>query len=105
MVDSKPRLVLSGGSRCKSTPDGPSLDLKASTIVEFTCDASIFGPGQPRLLGQLPPGDDEIACSYFIEWKTHVSHSVPLRAVSNLLSNPSLHALPAKKEEYGASSP
>ncbi|KAF9447842.1 mannose 6-phosphate receptor domain-containing protein [Macrolepiota fuliginosa MF-IS2] len=71
VVDSKPRLVLSSGSHCKATPDGSTLDLKASTIIEFVCDTSIFGAGQPRLLGQLPPGDDEIGCSYFIEWKTH----------------------------------
>jgi hypothetical protein len=72
VVDSKPRLILSEGSSCKATPGGANLEVKASTIVEFVCDTSIFGAGQPRLVGQLPPGDDEVGCSYFIEWKTHV---------------------------------
>lgn len=70
VVDSRPRLVLSDGSSCKATPGGSNLNLKASTIVEFVCDTSIFGTGQPRLLGQLPPGDDEVGCAYFIEWAT-----------------------------------
>ncbi|KAJ3571540.1 hypothetical protein NP233_g3690 [Leucocoprinus birnbaumii] len=70
VVDSRPRLTLSEGSACKAKPGGSSLDLKASTIVEFVCDSSIFGAGQPRLVGQLPPGDDEVGCAYFIEWPT-----------------------------------
>lgn len=75
MVDYKPRLVFSDGSKCKASPDGADLDLKASTIIEFVCDTSVPGAGKPRLLGQLPPGDDEVGCSYFIEWKTNVSKS------------------------------
>ncbi|KXN84971.1 hypothetical protein AN958_11816 [Leucoagaricus sp. SymC.cos] len=71
VIGSRPRLVLSEGSRCKASPDGSTLDLKASTIIEFICDTSVFGAGQPRLVGQLPPGDDEVGCSYFIEWKTN----------------------------------
>lgn len=65
--------MLSDGSSCKANPGGSNLDLKASTIIEFICDTSIFGAGQPRLVGQLPPGDDEVGCAYFIEWGTHVS--------------------------------
>jgi hypothetical protein len=41
-------------------------------MVEFVCDASVFGVGSPRLLAQLPPGEDEIGCAYVIEWRTHV---------------------------------
>lgn len=48
------------------------MDVRASALVEFVCDMSIFGPGTPRLLAQLPPGDDEAGCAYVIEWKTHV---------------------------------
>jgi len=66
--------VLSDGSSCKA-PDGSDLGLKASTIIEFICDTSIFGTGQPRLVGQLPPGDDDIGCFYVIQWGTHVSDS------------------------------
>ncbi|KAF7783900.1 hypothetical protein Agabi119p4_65 [Agaricus bisporus var. burnettii] len=71
VVESRPRLVFSDGSNCKASPDGASLGMKASTIVEFICDTSVFGAGKPRLVGQLPPGDDEVGCSYFIEWKTN----------------------------------
>jgi len=74
VIDSRPRLVLSDGSSCKA-PDGSDLGLKASTIIEFICDTSIFGTGQPRLVGQLPPGDDDIGCFYVIQWGTHVSDS------------------------------
>jgi len=73
VVDSRPRLVLSDGSSCKATPGGSDLNLKASAIIEFICDTSIFGAGQPRLVGQLPPGDDDIGCTYVIQWGTHVS--------------------------------
>lgn len=41
-------------------------------MVEFVCDASVYGIGSPRLLAQLPPGEDEIGCAYVIEWRTHV---------------------------------
>ncbi|KAG5651212.1 hypothetical protein H0H81_009459 [Sphagnurus paluster] len=29
--------------------------------------------GTPRLIAQLPPGDDEEACAFFLEWRTHVA--------------------------------
>lgn len=48
------------------------MEVRASALVEFVCDMSTFGPGTPRLLAQLPPGDDEAGCAYVIEWKTHV---------------------------------
>uniref|UniRef100_A0A8H7Y9Y3 Autophagy-related protein 27 n=1 Tax=Psilocybe cubensis TaxID=181762 RepID=A0A8H7Y9Y3_PSICU len=63
LLDSKPRLVISGGSKCKSG------DIRASTVIQFVCDVSLGNSG-PRFSAQLPPGDDEDACAYFIEWKT-----------------------------------
>lgn len=69
--DSRPRFVLSGGSYCK-TDDTPGV-IRGSALVEFACDKSILGPGQPRLVAQLPPGDDEEACAWVIEWRTRVS--------------------------------
>lgn len=53
-----------GGSKCASGST-------ASTIIDFICDKSVFSAGEPRLLAQLPPGDNE-ACSFFVEWRTHV---------------------------------
>jgi hypothetical protein len=70
--DSRPRFVLSGGSYCKAQADGTSRDMRGSALVEFSCDKSIFGPGQPCLVAQLPPGDDEEACAWVIEWRTYV---------------------------------
>ena len=72
--DSRPRFVLSGGSFCKARADSTPGDMRGSALVEFTCDKSILGPGQPRLVAQLPPGDDEEACAWVIEWRTHVCH-------------------------------
>lgn len=69
--DSRPRLTFSNGSRCKSKSGDNQI--RASTVVEFVCDSSVFGSGMPRLVAQLPPGDDEDACAFFIEWKTHVA--------------------------------
>jgi hypothetical protein len=70
--DSKPRFILSGGSYCKARADDIPGDMKGSALVEFACDKSVFGPGQPRLVAQLPPGDDEEACAWVIEWRTPV---------------------------------
>ncbi|KAF8799901.1 mannose 6-phosphate receptor domain-containing protein [Phlegmacium glaucopus] len=69
--DSRPRFVLSGGSYCKVKGDDIPGDMRGSALVEFTCDKTIFGLGQPRLVAQLPPGDDEEACAWVIEWRTH----------------------------------
>ncbi|PPQ77560.1 hypothetical protein CVT25_011420 [Psilocybe cyanescens] len=63
IFDSRPRYVISGGSRCKSGEN------RASTMVQFVCDMS-FGSSGPRLMAQLPPGEDESACAYVIEWRT-----------------------------------
>ncbi|KAJ3544610.1 hypothetical protein NMY22_g2724 [Coprinellus aureogranulatus] len=70
IYDGRPRLVLSEGSKCKSS-NGDALDIRASTIVDFVCDPGVFGPGQPRLVAQLPPGKADAACAFVIEWKTH----------------------------------
>ncbi|KAG5644975.1 hypothetical protein DXG03_007347 [Asterophora parasitica] len=59
------------GSRCKSKSGDNQI--RASTIVDFVCDTSVFGSGVPRLVAQLPPGDDEDACAFFLEWRSHVA--------------------------------
>ncbi|KAF8902188.1 mannose-6-phosphate receptor binding domain-containing protein [Gymnopilus junonius] len=69
VIDARPRLVMSNGSRCKAKSDGQPGDARGSSIVEFVCDASA-GTGVPRLVAELPPGDDEIACAYVFEWRT-----------------------------------
>jgi len=67
-------MILSGGSYCKARADQaiPG-ETRGSALVEFTCDRSVFGRGQPRLIAQLPPGDDEIACAWVVEWRTHLA--------------------------------
>ncbi|KAF9476918.1 mannose 6-phosphate receptor domain-containing protein [Pholiota conissans] len=71
IFDSRPRFVMSGGSRCKPKAGDQTTEIRASTMVEFVCDASVYGQGSPRLLAQLPPGEDEVGCAYVIEWRTH----------------------------------
>ncbi|KAK0461741.1 mannose-6-phosphate receptor binding domain-containing protein [Desarmillaria tabescens] len=61
--DNTVRIVLTSGSQCNSQNT-------ANTVIEFICDTSVFGAGTPRLLVQLPQGDDE-ACAFFVEWRTH----------------------------------
>ncbi|KAJ3985587.1 mannose-6-phosphate receptor binding domain-containing protein [Lentinula detonsa] len=65
-----PKMVMENGSRCKSE-NGQSRDDRAGTIVEFICDTSVYGSGTPRLTAQWPPHNDELACVFFIEWRTH----------------------------------
>ncbi|TCD70112.1 hypothetical protein EIP91_004841 [Steccherinum ochraceum] len=67
VVDGHPILTFTDGSACLS-----SNDLHASTAVRFVCDTSVFGSGSPQLIAQLPLAD-ESACSFFIEWRTHVA--------------------------------
>ncbi|KAF8890094.1 mannose-6-phosphate receptor binding domain-containing protein [Infundibulicybe gibba] len=71
MYDSRPRMVLTDGSVCK-TPTGKG-DTRASTVVEFICDTSVYNAGKPKLVLQMPPGDSEYACDFFIEWRTHLA--------------------------------
>ncbi|KAF8167213.1 hypothetical protein B0H34DRAFT_669710 [Crassisporium funariophilum] len=70
VFESRPRFVLTDGSRCKAKAGGQPGDVRASSVIEFVCDSSVPGPGRPRLFAQLPPGDDEIGCAFVIEWKT-----------------------------------
>ncbi|KAK1227748.1 hypothetical protein PQX77_009218 [Marasmius sp. AFHP31] len=65
MSDGIPKLKMRKGSKCKG-----SETTLAETVIEFMCDTSVFGQGQPMLRAQLPT-DDEPACGFFIEWKTH----------------------------------
>lgn len=67
MRDGHPLLLLTGGSKC---PGGG--DLRASTAIRFICDRSVFSAGTPQLIAELPP-QDETACAFFIEWRTHVA--------------------------------
>ncbi|KAI0962279.1 hypothetical protein AcW1_001136 [Taiwanofungus camphoratus] len=62
-----PVLIMTDGSRC------PKADsMTASTAIRFVCDTSVFGAGRPELVAQLPQ-DDESACAFFIEWRTHIA--------------------------------
>ncbi|KJA28326.1 hypothetical protein HYPSUDRAFT_61955 [Hypholoma sublateritium FD-334 SS-4] len=70
IFDSRPRFVMTQGSRCKPKVGDQTTEIRASSMVEFVCDTSIYSPGSPQLLAQLPPGDDEVACAYVIEWRT-----------------------------------
>jgi cation-dependent mannose-6-phosphate receptor len=65
------KMYLTDGSKCnaKGNPESKAL---AATAIEFVCDRTIFGPGKPRLVAQLPPHNDDIACAFFVEWRTHV---------------------------------
>ncbi|KAF7312968.1 PLCXc domain-containing protein [Mycena kentingensis (nom. inval.)] len=64
-----PHLTYSKGSKCVDD-QGNRLDhLFASTEIEFVCDPSA-GKGTPRLIAQLPPGDDGAACAFVFEWRT-----------------------------------
>ncbi|QRW21986.1 autophagy-related protein 27 [Rhizoctonia solani] len=62
-----PVLVYEHGSTCAS-----ATSLKASTVIRFICDPAVFAVGSPVLVAQLPPEDDQ-ACAFFIEWRTHVA--------------------------------
>ncbi|KAJ7805468.1 hypothetical protein B0H14DRAFT_3485143 [Mycena olivaceomarginata] len=82
-----PHLTLASGSKCRDS-DGHEIDnLRGSTEIEFICDpsvavgaASAVGAGSdlgvnvhaggPRLVAQLPPGDDEAGCAWVFEWRT-----------------------------------
>lgn len=54
------------GSQCAK-------DERASSLVNFVCDSSVSGHGSPQLVGSLPPGDEDAACAFIIEWKTPVN--------------------------------
>ncbi|KIJ53695.1 hypothetical protein M422DRAFT_775718 [Sphaerobolus stellatus SS14] len=62
-----PMLMYTDGSPCSDK--GPQ---RASTVIRFICDESVYETGEPKLLAQLPPNDDD-ACAFVFEWRTHVA--------------------------------
>ncbi|KAJ7142355.1 hypothetical protein C8R44DRAFT_974140 [Mycena epipterygia] len=64
-----PHLTLASGSKCHDENGKEIENLRGSTEIEFICDPS-HGAGSPRLVAQLPPGGDDAACAWFIEWRT-----------------------------------
>lgn len=62
-----PMLVMTNGSPC---PGAEST--RGSTAIRFICDTSVFEAGKPEIVAQLPP-DDDSACAFFMEWRTHVA--------------------------------
>jgi len=70
-VDSGPRLVLTDGTYCKTSSDETIQKIRASTVIDFICDMTTFGSGTPRLIAQFPPIDENAACAFYFEWKTH----------------------------------
>ncbi|KAF7300411.1 PLCXc domain-containing protein [Mycena chlorophos] len=64
-----PHLTYAGGSKCVDS-NGNKLDyLRGATEIEFVCDPAA-GRGTPRLIAQLPPGGDTVACAYVFEWRS-----------------------------------
>jgi len=61
---------MSQGSQC---PSGGNAKNRAATLVNFVCDSSVVGAGSPQIVGSLPPGDEDAACAFIIEWKTPVN--------------------------------
>ena len=72
LTEAGPRLTLTDGSYCKTSSDETIQKMRASTVINFICDMSIFGTGTPHLIAQLPPNDENAACAFYFEWKTHV---------------------------------
>ncbi|KAG6848367.1 hypothetical protein H0H93_000822 [Arthromyces matolae] len=74
MQGSNLRLTLTGGSKCNLRDTNRNTDLRASTLVDFVCDTSVFGTGEPTLVAQFPQGsDDDGVCGYVLEWRTHIA--------------------------------
>ncbi|KAJ7668179.1 hypothetical protein B0H17DRAFT_1142528 [Mycena rosella] len=63
-----PHLTFSRGSKCVDA-DNKETALQGSTEIEFVCDTAA-GAGAPRLVAQLPPGDEDAACAWVFEWRT-----------------------------------
>lgn len=63
--EGRPSLELIDGSPCSRDDT-----MSAYTTIEFVCDTSIFGAGKPRLVTQFPQEDDD-ACGFFLEWRSH----------------------------------
>ncbi|TFK56829.1 mannose 6-phosphate receptor domain-containing protein [Heliocybe sulcata] len=58
--DGHPLLYLTNGSPCPTITQ-----LRASSVIRYICDTSVFAAGQPQLIAELP------GCSFFFEWRTH----------------------------------
>jgi len=67
-----PVITITNGSPCGGGAAPGGSGMKSSSIIQFTCDQNVFSKGNPHLLAQLPPGD-EIPCTFFFEWRTHVA--------------------------------
>ncbi|PSS29738.1 hypothetical protein PHLCEN_2v2886 [Hermanssonia centrifuga] len=65
--DGHPAITMSNGSPCPT-----HVHMHAATTIQFKCDTSVFGAGEPVLIAQLPP-PDSASCYFFFEWKTHVA--------------------------------
>ncbi|KAF8635300.1 hypothetical protein AX15_000476 [Amanita polypyramis BW_CC] len=63
--------MLTEGSQCKTSSDETIEKIRASTVIDFICDMSVFGTGMPRLVAQLPPNNENAACAFYFEWKSH----------------------------------
>ncbi|KIL71248.1 hypothetical protein M378DRAFT_154764 [Amanita muscaria Koide BX008] len=71
LTESGPRLTFTEGSYCKTSSDEVVEKIRASSVIDFICDMSVLGTGKPRLVAQLPPIDEDTACGFYFEWKTH----------------------------------
>jgi hypothetical protein len=87
-----PLLTYTNGSPCKAETEGTQMT--ASTAIEFICDTSVFAVGKPDLIIQLPPGDDEAACAFLIEWRTHVSFPPSMAQIAANTCSPLAVCLP-----------
>jgi len=72
VIHGHPVLIFSNGSECPRPSDSASSGIRRSTLVRFICDQTVFGRGTPKLVAQLP-ADDDTACAFFVEWRTHVA--------------------------------
>jgi cation-dependent mannose-6-phosphate receptor len=77
--DSSPLLLLASGSPCPIDEE-----MLASTTINFICDTSVTGSGNPTVIAQLPT-EDEDACEFVLNWRTPVS--VPSLVFSYTHSN------------------
>ncbi|KAG2107006.1 mannose-6-phosphate receptor binding domain-containing protein [Suillus discolor] len=65
MRDTELMLHLSNGSPCPGEDN-----LYGSSFIIFLCDPSVYGAGKPVVISQFPEDDNE-ACQYTVEWRTH----------------------------------
>jgi len=72
VIHGHPVLIFSDGSECPRPSDSASSGIRRSTLVRFICDRTVFGRGTPKLVAQLPADDDK-ACAFFVEWRTHIA--------------------------------